>query len=131
MSEEGVRSKRKRQEILGGELAKRGIRYPAWQILEGRQLLPTLPRLFEMLGNDPWRLFRFKQQRDSELGGARAPSRRRHCRCGYRHRRIFLTVGPLTACAEPWGAHACPGAHRQASGTTSFSIDFLIRKGSP
>ncbi len=72
MSEEGVRLKRKRHEILGLESAKRGIRYPAWQVLEGRQVLPALPRLFAMLGDDPWRLFRFLQQHHSELGGARA-----------------------------------------------------------
>lgn len=72
MSEEGVRLKRKRHEILGLESAKRGIRYPGWQVLEGRQLLPALPRLFAVLGDDPWRLFRFLQQHHSELGGARA-----------------------------------------------------------
>lgn len=72
MSEEGVRLKRKRHEILGLESAKRGIRYPAWQILEDRQLLPALPRLFALLGDDPWRLFRFLQQHHSELGGDRA-----------------------------------------------------------
>lgn len=72
MSEEGVRLKRKRQEILGLGFAKRGIRYPAWQVLEGRQLLPALPRLFAILGNDPWRLFRFLQQHHGELGGGRA-----------------------------------------------------------
>ena len=72
MSEEGVRLKRKRHEILGLESAKRGIRYPAWQVLEGRQLLPALPRLFAMLGDDSWRLFRFLQQHHSELGGDRA-----------------------------------------------------------
>jgi hypothetical protein len=72
MSEEGVRLKRKRHEILGLEFAKRGIRYPAWQVLEGRQLLPALPRLFALLGDAPWRLLRFLQQHRSELGGARA-----------------------------------------------------------
>jgi hypothetical protein len=72
MSEEGVRLKRKRHEILGLESAKRGIRYPAWQVLEGRQLLPALPRLFAMLGDDPWRLFRFLQQHHNEIGGDRA-----------------------------------------------------------
>ncbi len=72
MSEEGVRLKRKRHEIIGLEFAKRGIRYPAWQILEGQQLLPALPRLFAMLGDDPWRLFRFLRQHHSELGGDRA-----------------------------------------------------------
>jgi hypothetical protein len=72
MSEEGVRLKRKRHEILGLEFAKRGIRYPGWQILPDRQLLPALPRLFALLGDDPWRLFRFLQQHHSELGGRRA-----------------------------------------------------------
>jgi hypothetical protein len=72
MSEEGVRLKRRRHEILGLESARRGIRYPAWQVLEGRQILPALPRLFAMLGDDPWRLFRFLQQHHSELGGDRA-----------------------------------------------------------
>jgi hypothetical protein len=78
MSEEGVRLKRKRHEILGLESAKRGIRYPAWQILEGRQLLPALPRLFTLLGDDPWRLFRFLQQHHGELGGDRALDALRH-----------------------------------------------------
>jgi hypothetical protein len=72
MSEEGVRLKRKRHEILGLESAKRGIRYPSWQVLEDRKLLPALPRIFAILGDDPWRLFRFLQQRHSELGGDRA-----------------------------------------------------------
>jgi hypothetical protein len=80
MSEEGVRLKRKRHEILGLECAKRGIRYPAWQVLEGRQLLPALPRLFAMLGDDPWRLLRFLQQHHSELGGDRALDALRHGR---------------------------------------------------
>jgi hypothetical protein len=71
MSEEGVRLKRKRREILGVESAKRGIRYPAWQITEDRQLLPALPQLFAVLGEDPWRLFRFLQQHHAELGGQR------------------------------------------------------------
>jgi hypothetical protein len=78
MSEEGVRLKRKRHEILGLEFAKRGIRYPAWQVLEGRQLVPALPRLFAMLGDDPWRLFRFLQQHHGELGGDRALEALRH-----------------------------------------------------
>jgi hypothetical protein len=78
MSEEGVRLKRKCHEILGLESAKRGIRYPAWQVLEGRQLLPALPRLFAILGDDPWRLFRFLQQHRGELGGDRALDALRH-----------------------------------------------------
>ncbi len=72
MSEEGVRLKRWRHEMLGVEVAKRGIRYPAWQVLPGRQLLPGLPRLFAVLGDDPWRLLRFLQQHHAELLGKRA-----------------------------------------------------------
>ena len=72
MSEEGVRLKRKRHEILGLEFAKRGIRYPSWQLLPNAQLLPTLPRLFDILGPDPWRLYRFLLQHHAEAGGAQA-----------------------------------------------------------
>ena len=72
MSEEGVRLKRKRHEILGLEFAKRGIRYPSWQLLPNAQLLPALPRLFDILGPDPWRLYRFLLQHHAEASGARA-----------------------------------------------------------
>lgn len=72
MSEEGIRLKRRRHEVLGLQFAKRGIRYPGWQVLPDRQLLPALPRLFAVLGDDPWRLFRFLRQRHGELGGERA-----------------------------------------------------------
>jgi hypothetical protein len=72
MSEEGVRLKRKRHEVLGLELAKCGIRYPAWQILENQQLLPMLPRLFDILGDSPWTIYCFLLQHHAELGGDRA-----------------------------------------------------------
>ncbi len=72
MSEEGIRLKRKRHEVLGLEIARRGIRYPSWQLLENRQLLRDLPRLFSILGDSPWALYRFLLQRHPELGGARA-----------------------------------------------------------
>ena len=72
MSEEGIRLKRKRHEVLGLEFAKRGIRYPSWQLSENRQLLPDLPRLFSILGDSPWTVYRFLLQRHSEIGGARA-----------------------------------------------------------
>jgi hypothetical protein len=72
MSEEGIRLKRKRHEVLGLEFAKRGIRYPSWQLSENRQLLPGLPRLFSILGDSPWTVYRFLLQHHPELGGARA-----------------------------------------------------------
>nr|WP_294502362.1 hypothetical protein [uncultured Rhodopila sp.] len=72
MSAEGVRRKRQRHELLGLELAKRGIRYPAWQVLENGRLLPGLPRLFEILGGGPWTIYRFLLQHHPELNGGRA-----------------------------------------------------------
>jgi hypothetical protein len=80
MSGEGIRLKRKRHEILGLEFAKRGIRYPAWQVMQDRQIVPGMTRLFAVLGDDPWRVFRFLQQRHSELGGGRAIDVLRHGR---------------------------------------------------
>jgi hypothetical protein len=78
MSDESVRQKRKRHEILALEFAKRDIRYRAWQIIEGRHLIPALPRLFALLGDDSWRLSRFLQQRHCKLDGERALDALRH-----------------------------------------------------
>ena len=72
MSGEGIRQKRKRREILGVDFAKRGFRYPDWQILENRRLLPALPQLFASLGDDSWSVYRFLLQSHAELGGRRA-----------------------------------------------------------
>lgn len=72
MSEEGVRLKRKRHELLGLEFAKRGIRYPSWQVIEHRQLIRDLPRVFAILGDNSWRIYRFLLQQHAELGGRRA-----------------------------------------------------------
>ena len=69
MSESGVRRRRKRHEILGLEVGKRCVRYPGWQVTEDRKLLPALQRLFEILGDDPWRALRFLRQGHRELGG--------------------------------------------------------------
>jgi hypothetical protein len=43
LSDGSVRLKRERHEIFGLESGTRGIGYPAWQMLEGRQLLPAPP----------------------------------------------------------------------------------------
>ncbi len=72
MSEEGVRLKRRRHEGLGLEFAKQGIRYLSWQVLPNRRLLPALPRLFAILANSPWTVYRFLLQRHPEVGGTRA-----------------------------------------------------------
>jgi len=72
MSATGIREKRKRHEILGLSFANRGMRYPAWQLMPDQQIVPGMARLFGVLGDDPWRVYRFLQQRHSELGGRRA-----------------------------------------------------------
>jgi hypothetical protein len=70
MSEEGVRLKRKHHEILGLEFAERGIRYPSWQVVGDHQLMRDMRRVFAILGDDSWRIYRFLLQH--ELGGERA-----------------------------------------------------------
>lgn len=69
---ETVRQKRRRREVLGLEGARRGVRYPDWQVGDDGGLLPALPRLFGLLGDSPWAVHRFLLQRHPELDGARA-----------------------------------------------------------
>jgi hypothetical protein len=66
---ETVRQKLKRREILGLQGAKRGVRYPAWQVTRDGGLLPGLPTLFELLGDSPWAVFRFLTQPSPALRG--------------------------------------------------------------
>jgi hypothetical protein len=66
---ETVRQKLKRREVLGLQGAKRGVRYPAWQVTRDGGLLPGLPTLFELLGDSPWAVFRFLTQPSPALGG--------------------------------------------------------------
>lgn len=66
---ETVRKKLKRREILGLQGAKRGVRYPAWQVTRDGGLLPGLPTLFELLGDSPWAVFRFLTQSSPAFGG--------------------------------------------------------------
>jgi hypothetical protein len=66
---ETVRKKLKRREILGLQGAKRGVRYPAWQVTRDGGLLPSLPTLFELLGDSPWAVFRFLTQSSPAFGG--------------------------------------------------------------
>src|SRR5258708_18610647 len=72
MSHETVNQKRKTGEILGLEGAKRGVRYPRWQVAPGHRPLPGLPEVFEALGRDPWRVFGFLRTPRAEFGGATA-----------------------------------------------------------
>jgi hypothetical protein len=71
-SPETVNQKRKTGELLGLEGAARGIRFPKWQITNDGRPLPGLKSVFEILGGDPWMVYRFLTQRHNELAGASA-----------------------------------------------------------
>lgn len=71
LSVTAVHDKMKRHEVLGLEGAKRGVKFPRWQIGRNGRLPTELPLLFEQLGNEPWSVYRFLVQRHPELDGAR------------------------------------------------------------
>jgi Protein of unknown function (DUF2384) len=71
-SHETVNTKRKRHELLGLEGATRGVKYPRWQVTDAGLPLPGLPKLFEVLGEQPWTVFRFLKTPHAELGGKTA-----------------------------------------------------------
>jgi nucleoid DNA-binding protein len=74
ISREAVRTKHQRNEVLGLQGAKRGLRYPKWQVTTDGALLPELPRLFEALGGESWTVYRFLTQHHPELEGDTALS---------------------------------------------------------
>ena len=71
-SHETINVKRRRHELLGLEGATRGVRYPRWQITDVGLPLPGLPKLFEVLGEQPWTVYRFLRTVHAELGGRTA-----------------------------------------------------------
>ncbi len=74
VSREAVRAKHQRREVLGLQGAKRGLRFPKWQVTSNGGLLPGLPQLFKLLGGDPWTVYRFLIQHQPELEGDTALS---------------------------------------------------------
>ena len=48
------------------------LRFPAWQVDENGKPFDVLPKLFQLLGNSPWTVYRFLIQRHSGLDGASA-----------------------------------------------------------
>lgn len=66
-----VNAKRQKHEVLALDGAKRGFRFPKWQLDENGKPFPALPKLFEQLGDSPWTVYRFLMQHHPELGGAR------------------------------------------------------------
>ncbi len=67
---ETVNRKRKRHEVLGLEGAKRGVRFPRWQLGRNGELIDRLPQLFDVLGDKPWAVYRFLVQHHGELDGS-------------------------------------------------------------
>lgn len=67
-----VNARRQRHELLGLDGAKRGFRFPDWQVDDDGNPIAELPRLFELLGPSPWSVYRFLTQRHDVLGGATA-----------------------------------------------------------
>jgi hypothetical protein len=67
-----VNTWRQKHQVLGLEGAKRGFRFPAWQIGEDGKPLAVLPELFERLGGTPWAVYRFLIQHHPELDGLTA-----------------------------------------------------------
>ncbi len=64
-----INTKRRKHQLLGLEGAKRGIRFPEWQIGEDGKPFDALPALFDRLGGSPWAVYRFLVQHHPELGG--------------------------------------------------------------
>jgi len=64
-----VNAKRQNRQILGLEGAKRGFRFPSWQIGPDGKPFSALPDLFEKFGDDGWAVYRFLMQRHPELDG--------------------------------------------------------------
>ena len=64
-----VNTKRRNHLVLGLDGAKRGFRFPAWQVGEDGKPFAALPRLFERLGGGPWSVYRFLVQAHPELDG--------------------------------------------------------------
>ncbi len=64
-----VNTKRQNHQVLGLDGAKRGFRFPAWQISDDGKPYAALPRLFERLGGGAWSVYRFLVQTHPELDG--------------------------------------------------------------
>ena len=51
---------------------KKGLRFPKWRVNSNGGLLPELPRFFDLLGGDSWRVYPFLTQPHPELEGNNA-----------------------------------------------------------
>jgi hypothetical protein len=68
MTRMAIHKKRKRDELLGLEGAKRGIRYPRWQLDAEGQPVRGLSSVLDLFGDNAWGAYRFLTQYHSGLG---------------------------------------------------------------
>lgn len=68
-SRETINTWRHKHLVLGLAGAKRGYRFPAWQLNQDGKPFDVLPVLFDRLGGGPWSVYRFLVQPHPELGG--------------------------------------------------------------
>jgi hypothetical protein len=71
-SHETVNVRRQRGEILGLQGATRVVRYPSWQVTDAGTIVPGLAQLSEVLGGQPWTVYRFLRTAHAELDGRTA-----------------------------------------------------------
>ena len=64
-----VNAKRQKRQVLALEGAKRGFRFPEWQVGPDGKPFSALPELFDRFGDDPWAVYRFLVQSHTELDG--------------------------------------------------------------
>jgi hypothetical protein len=67
-----VNARRQKHELLGLDGAKRGFRFPAWQVDDDGKAFDALPQLFDLLGDNAWTVYRFLTQRHAALEGISA-----------------------------------------------------------
>ncbi|WP_372426217.1 helix-turn-helix domain-containing protein [Salinarimonas chemoclinalis] len=65
-----VNAWRKAGRLIGLSGAKRGYRFPAWQLDEHGRPFAQLPRLLELLDGSGWAVHRFMTSPQPELGGS-------------------------------------------------------------
>lgn len=64
-----VNAKRQSGHLLGLDGAKRGYRFPTWQLDGNGRPYEALPKLFAALGQNPWAVYRFLTSPHGELEG--------------------------------------------------------------
>lgn len=64
-----VNAKRQSGQVLGIDGAKRGFRFPVWQLDKHGRPFAALPALHEMLGSSAWAVYRFLVSRHGALDG--------------------------------------------------------------